>query len=109
MFTLVTFVPPDDSETLLEALFAAGAGRLGNYDRCAFIARGEGRFRPLPGSVPAIGISGKDEVVIEDRIECVVPDDRVDAALTALHGAHPYETPAVYLWRLDERCVMGEN
>jgi len=47
LYTLVTFVPPDHTETLLNALFAAGAGRVGNYDRCAFVARGEGRFRPL--------------------------------------------------------------
>lgn len=107
MFSLVTFVPPERAETLLAALFAAGAGRFGAYDRCAFVCRGEGRFRPLPGSRPFIGAEGEEKRLVEDRIECVVPDECVEKVLAALRNAHPYEEPAVYLTRLDGRCLGG--
>ena len=100
---LVVFVPDAAAEGLLEALFAAGAGALGNYDRCAFAVRGQGRFRPLAGSSPAVGepprdgeAASADVFVAETRLELLVPDDRVDAVTTALRAAHPYETPAFY-------------
>lgn len=107
MYALVTFVPPGSREGLLEALFAAGAGRFGTYERCAFVSPGLGRFRPLAGARPTIGTPGLDARVSEDRIECLVVDEAVDAALAALRSAHPYEEPAVYLVRLDERCLGG--
>lgn len=107
MYALITFIPAASTESVSEALFAAGAGTFGAYDRCSFVVRGEGRFRPLPGSSPRIGETGRDERVAEDRVELVVPDDRVDAVLSALRSAHPYEEPALYLWRLDDRCVLG--
>lgn len=100
---LVVFVPDAAAEGLLEALFAAGAGVLGAYDRCAFAAKGEGRFRPLAGSAPAVGeppppgaAAGDDVFVDETRLELLVPDDRVEAVAEALRAAHPYETPAFY-------------
>ncbi len=105
MYDLVSFVPAEHTERVLDAVFAAGAGRLGDYERCAFVVRGEGRFRPLSGADPFIGAAGRDERVTEDRIECVVPDDGVDAVLAALREAHPYEEPALYLHRIDERCL----
>lgn len=109
MYTLVTFVPAAHTEGLLEALFAAGAGRLGDYDRCAFVVRGEGRFRPLPGAIPTLGSPGEDERVVEDRIECVLEDSHVDTVLDALRRVHPYEVPAVYLTALDERCLSKKR
>lgn len=100
---LVAFVPDAAAEGLLEALFAAGAGAFGTYDRCAFSARGQGRFRPLAGSSPALGdppppgaAAGGDVFVAETRLELLVPDDRVEAVAAALRAAHPYETPAFY-------------
>ncbi len=104
-YVLVVFVPAGDEEALLEAVFAAGAGRLGDYDRCAFVSRGEGRFRPLRGADPAIGSVGNDERVAEVRLECVVAEAAVDAVLAAVRAAHPYEEPAIYLHRLDDRCL----
>jgi len=105
MYRLVTFVPSESTEALLEAMFAAGAGRIGDYERCAFVSRGEGRFRPLENASPAIGEAGRDERVVEDRIELVLADGFVDAVLEALRAAHPYEEPAVYLDSLDPRCI----
>lgn len=109
MFTLVTFVPPSHTEAVLDALFAAGAGRFRNYDRCAFVSRGEGRFRPVDDAVPFLGEKGKEETVTEDRIECLVAGEFTEAALKALRVAHPYEEPAVYLYKLDSRCLGGAS
>lgn len=105
MFVLVTFVPHAETEKVLSALFSAGAGGYGKYDHCAFVSSGEGRFRPLEGASPFIGVPGKDERVQEHRIELLVPDSAVDQTLKALREHHPYEEPAVYLFPMDERAL----
>ncbi|MEJ5188461.1 NGG1p interacting factor NIF3 [Treponema sp. J25] len=105
LYTLVSFVPPEYTEKLLEALFDAGAGKLGAYDHCAFVSAGVGRFRPLPGSDPFIGQEGKDELVREDRVELVVAGENLEAVLTALRRAHPYEEPAVYVYKIDPLAI----
>ncbi len=91
---LVVFVPHADAEALIDALAAAGAGRLGDYDNCAWTTTGEGRFRPQPGAQPALGIVGSLERVPETRIEMVVPRPVRTAVVAALRAAHPYEEPA---------------
>lgn len=95
--TLVTYVPVESTSQLLEALFAAGAGALGDYRECAFITRGRGQFRPVGGANPAIGTVGELEHVDEDRIEVMIPVGRRAAVLAALREAHPYEEPAYYV------------
>ena len=104
MFKLCVFIPESHTEAVKQALFAAGAGRIGDYDCCAWQTLGQGQFRPLEGSQPFIGQTGSVEQVAEYRVEMVCTDDVVDAALTALREAHPYEEPAFDLWRLDDRC-----
>lgn len=91
---LVVFVPHSDAQRLLDALAEAGAGRLGDYDRCAWSAEGTGTFRPLAGARPAIGRVGDVERVAETRIEMVVPQSARTAVVTALRAVHPYEEPA---------------
>jgi dinuclear metal center YbgI/SA1388 family protein len=91
---LVVYVPHADAERLLDALAAAGAGALGDYDRCAWTVAGTGTFRPLPGAHPAIGQVGRVEQVPESRVEMVLPVGRRDAVIAALRAAHPYEEPA---------------
>lgn len=91
---LVVFVPHADAEKLIDALAAAGAGRLGAYERCAWTAEGTGTFRPLAGANPAIGAVGAVEQVPETRVELVVPRAARNAVLAALRTAHPYEEPA---------------
>lgn len=91
---LVTFVPADHAETVLDALADAGAGALGDYDRCAFVSSGEGRFRPLDGAQPFVGEQGQVARVAETRIEVVLPRAAKSAVVRALLAAHPYETPA---------------
>lgn len=91
---LVVFVPLDDADALVDVLADAGAGRLGDYDRCVWTSDGEGSFRPLAGASPAIGRIGEVEHVAEARIEMVVPRGVREAVVAALRAHHPYEEPA---------------
>jgi dinuclear metal center YbgI/SA1388 family protein len=91
---LVVFVPVADAERLVDALAAAGAGTIGDYERCAWSTDGTGTFRPLAGARPALGRVGETETVAEKRVEMVVPAARRDAVVRALRAAHPYEEPA---------------
>ena len=97
---LVVFVPPDALEDVRDAVFAAGAGRIGDYERCSWHTEGTGTFRPLAGANPAIGEVGVDERVAELRLETVFPADRHEAVVSALRAAHPYEEPAFDVYPL---------
>lgn len=101
MYKIVFFVPESHLEVVKDALFEAGAGRIGDYDRCAWQVKGQGQFRPLPGSQPYVGEEGAVEVVDEYRVEIICPDDRLPAVVAALRGSHPYETPAFDIVRLE--------
>jgi dinuclear metal center YbgI/SA1388 family protein len=91
---LVVFVPSGDAERLVDALAAAGAGGIGDYERCAWTAEGTGTFRPLAGASPTLGRVGEIETVAEARVEMIVPPGRREAVVAALRAAHPYEEPA---------------
>jgi len=103
MYKLCYYVPATHLEATKTAVFDAGAGRVGDYDRCCFQVLGEGQFRPLPGSRPFLGTEGELERLAEYRVEMVCEDDVVDSVVTALRLAHPYEEPAFDLIRLVER------
>lgn len=91
---IVTFVPAAQAEKVRDALTAAGAGAIGDYDSCTFSTPGEGRFRPGEGAAPTIGRVGDLEVVEEVRIEAVMSRALRGAVVRALVEAHPYEEPA---------------
>ncbi len=91
---IVVFVPAANAVALLDALAAAGAGAVGDYDRCAWMTTGTGTFRPLLGATPAIGSVGEVTEVEETRLELVLPRGRRAAVVRALLAAHPYEEPA---------------
>jgi hypothetical protein len=97
---LVVFVPSDALEPVRDALFAAGAGRIGAYERCSWYAEGTGTFRALPGAKPTVGKLGEEERVPELRLETVFPEERHDAVVAALRDAHPYEEPAFDVYPL---------
>lgn len=101
MYKIVFFVPESHLEVVKDALFEAGAGHIGDYDRCAWQVKGQGQFRPLPGSDPYLGEQGAVEVVDEYRVELVCADDALAAAVAALRAHHPYETPAFDIVRLE--------
>jgi dinuclear metal center YbgI/SA1388 family protein len=93
-FKLVTFVPHDDAQRLIDALAAAGAGSIGGYERCAWTTEGTGTFRGGEGTSPTVGQRGRTESVSETRVEMVVPAAAKRAVLSALLAVHPYEEPA---------------
>jgi dinuclear metal center YbgI/SA1388 family protein len=97
---LVVFVPVDSADSLIDALAKAGAGRLGDYDRCAWTTPGLGTFRPLAGAAPSVGTVGSIEQVTETRVEMVVPRSLRTAVIAALRAAHPYEEPAFDLLQM---------
>ena len=94
MYKLGFYVPESHLDMVKDAVFATGAGRVGDYDRCCWQVLGEGQFRPLEGSKPHIGQSGQVERVVEYRVELVCTEDCVRAAVEAMISAHPYEEPA---------------
>jgi dinuclear metal center YbgI/SA1388 family protein len=100
---IVVFVPVDHAETVRQALFAAGAGAIGNYDECAFNLRGTGMFRPLAGSNPTLGSHGIRESVDEVRIECIAPANLAGAIVESARKAHPYEEMAHFVAPLVNR------
>lgn len=91
---LVTFVPEASAEAVIEALHEAGAGKIGEYERCAFLSPGTGTFRGSHQSRPAVGEPGRVERVAECRIEMRVPARQQAACEAALRATHPYEEPA---------------
>jgi dinuclear metal center YbgI/SA1388 family protein len=99
-YKLVTFVPETALEEVSQALFDAGAGRIGKYSSCSFRNTGTGTFFGEAGTNPAAGESGKLERAAEVRIETVVPIAKVSAIVEALRKAHPYEEPAFDLNQL---------
>ncbi|HEY8278507.1 MAG TPA: YqfO family protein [Bdellovibrionota bacterium] len=94
MVSIVVYVPESDLEKVKNAMFSAGAGKIGHYDHCCWQVKGEGQFRPLPGSDPAIGSQGKVENVDEWKVEMVCEDSLAPTVIAAMKAAHPYETPA---------------
>lgn len=94
MLKLIVYIPAPKLETVKQALFQAGAGRIGQYDCCSWQCEGTGQFRPLPGSNPHIGEQEKIETVSEWRVEMVLEKAVLSDVIAALKQHHPYETPA---------------
>ena len=94
---MVFYVPVSETDAVLSALFTAGAGRIGDYDSCAFVLEGRGQFRPLSGANPTIGEVGELEYVAESRVELTFPRELRATVVAALRSAHPYEEPAFHV------------
>jgi len=97
---LVWFVPEEALYATRDAVFEAGGGRIGDYERCSWYASGTGTFFGGAGTAPALGTSGREERVAELRVETVVPEARIRDAIVALRLAHPYEEPAYDVYPL---------
>jgi hypothetical protein len=99
---LVWFVPREALETTRDAVFAAGGGRIGDYERCSWYTAGTGTFFGGEGTDPSIGQAGREERVAELRVETVVPKESLGAVVDALVAAHPYEEVAYDVYPLAE-------
>jgi hypothetical protein len=100
MYKLCFYVPESHLQAVKEAVFAAGAGRIGDYDHCCWQVLGQGQFRPLAGSNPFIGSAEQVETVAEYQVELVCADAVVAEVVQSLKRAHPYEEPAYQVWQL---------
>jgi hypothetical protein len=99
---LVVFVPREALDSVRDALFAAGAGRIGEYARCSWFTEGTGTFLGGEATAPSVGQPGREERVAELRLETVYPVEQEAEVVEALRSAHPYEEPAFDLYPLAE-------
>ncbi|WP_068595214.1 Nif3-like dinuclear metal center hexameric protein [Vaginella massiliensis] len=107
---LFVYVPEQNAETLRQALFAAGAGKIGDYDSCSYNIAGHGTYRALENANPVIGEIGELHTEKEIRIEVVVPTHLTQNILKAMRDHHPYEVIAFGLLSLqnpNSRIGMG--
>lgn len=93
-YRLIFYVPESHLEQVKTAVFAAGAGRQGDYQNCCWQVLGQGQFQPLPGANPFIGKQGALEQLPEWRVEMLVPAAVLQDVMQAFRDAHPYEEPA---------------
>lgn len=98
---LVTFCPLKHSEKVRQALFNAGAGRIGNYDECSFNMQGTGTFRGSANTNPFVGKKGVQHREQEERIEMIFESFRQSEIISALLSVHPYEEVAYDIYKLD--------
>ena len=103
MYKVVVYVPIADAAKVRQAIGDAGGGRLGAYSHASFSTRGTGRFLPLQGAKPAIGEVGKFEEVEEERIEFICETHCLDEVIAAIRTVHPYEEPAIEVWKVEHR------
>lgn len=99
MMVLTFYVPTTDKEKVKNALFEAGAGKLGDYECCSFETEGMGQFRPLEWATPSIGKIGEIQKVPETRVEMCFTDTILKEVVEALKSSHPYETVAYNIFR----------
>jgi hypothetical protein len=97
---LVWFVPEEALDATRSAVFEAGGGSIGDYERCSWYTAGTGTFFGGEGTAPALGERGREEHVAELRVETVVPEGLIRDAIVALKLAHPYEEPAYDVYPL---------
>lgn len=99
MYAICVYIPESHLEKVREAMFAAGAGRIGNYDSCSWQVLGQGQFRPLENANPSIGSIGSLEQVKEWKLDLTCREDLIHNVIRAMKAAHPYETPAYHIWK----------
>lgn len=97
---LVWFVPREALAGTRDAVFAAGAGRIGDYESCSWYAAGTGTFLGGESTDPSVGQRGREERVAELRVETIVPKELLADVIAALRAAHPYEEPAFDVYPL---------
>lgn len=102
MYKFIFFVPKNYLEEVKNAVFAAGAGRIGNYKSCAWQVEGQGQFLPLSGATPFLGKVNHVEIVPEYRVEMVCEEHLMHHVIRAFKNTHPYETPAYEVIKLED-------
>jgi len=100
MYKLEFYVPQSHLQEVKNAVFEAGAGAFGDYDRCCWETSGTGQFRCCEDAVPFVGEPGNLEKIIEIKVEMICSDECIKKVLKSLISAHPYQTPAFQYWNV---------
>lgn len=106
-FKLAIYVPEKYQKQLLEELFKAGAGDIGNYSETSFTSSGKGSFKPSDRANPFIGEKGEREVVNEVKIETVFLEKDLNKIINTIYKNHPYEEPAFDIYQLSTKPTTG--
>jgi len=101
LLKLVVFIPENYLDKVKEAVFEAGAGMTGNYDRCSFGTPGTGSFRPGEDANPFVGKKGEIHFEREVKFETILYTELKEKVVDALLKAHPYEEPAYDIYMLE--------
>jgi structural hemagglutinin/hemolysin toxin protein RtxA len=101
MYQIIFYVPESHTEQVKNAMFANGAGKIGEYSSCAWQVLGEGQFIPLAGSHAFIGEKDKLEKVAEYKVEMICDEKYIKAVVAAMKSAHPYEQPAYFITKTE--------
>jgi hypothetical protein len=99
MIIICVYVPYDKLQTVAEAMFLAGAGKIGNYTKCCYFSEGIGQFLPLDNSQPHIGTKLKVNQAAEYRLEIIVSEKDYEIVIQAMLASHPYEEPVWHAFR----------
>lgn len=94
MFKISFYVPLSHLEQVKQAMFAAGAGKIGHYSHCAWQVLGEGQYMPLADSKPFLGQQHQVAKEAEYKVEMVCENQLIHNVVAALKSTHPYEVPA---------------
>ena len=101
LFKIEIYIPESHLEQVKIAIFDAGAGRVGDYDACAWQTLGQGQYRPLEDSQPFVGTKDKIETVTEYKVELVCSEKFLPAVVEAMKASHPYEEVAYCVIRME--------
>jgi len=107
VFKFAVYVPIQSAGKVRQAIFEAGAGKIGNYTKTSFNITGQGTFKPMEGTNPFIGKIGEKETVSEIKIETVVSERNLESAVQAMKSAHPYEEPAYDIYEILNKPSYG--
>jgi len=103
MYRISFYVPNNDGEKVKQAMFAAGAGKVGHYSHCAWQTEGTGQFMPNELAKPAIGSQDQLEILSELKIEMVCSDTHIEQTIKALKDSHPYEEVPYSVIKLEDK------
>lgn len=101
MYKICFYVPTTHTEQVKEAMFKAGAGKIGDYQCCAWQILGTGQFMPLDGSNSFIGEINQLEYVEEHKVEMVCDSAHIEKTIQSLKKSHPYEEPAYQVFKIE--------
>ena len=109
LYKIEVYIPETHLDKVKEAIFDAGAGKIGSYDCCCWEVAGRGQFRPLESSDPFLGRAGELEQVREIKVETVCSEKNINSVVEAINRSHPYETPAYQYWAVNNDIGFKHN